>query len=98
MVRSPWEGQHLVLPEEEAFEEVTRRGLLDPAPLVETAGRWRIGRESCGQEGLVAGDEGVALGLEQASIPLCLHLVGCGFHLAQQPFALFGPRLLIRLL
>jgi hypothetical protein len=60
------EGEHCVLAEEEALEQVARRGLLDPAALPGAACVWRIGREPSGQEPFVAGDKAVALGLGQA--------------------------------
>jgi hypothetical protein len=92
------EGEYCILVEPEPFEQIARRGLLDPAALVGTTGRQWIGRQADREEVLVTGHEAVALHLREAGRSLCSCLVGGRFHLAQQPLEVCGPGLLMHLL
>jgi hypothetical protein len=63
------------------------------ATTTQSARRWGIGGEPGSEQGLVVGDEGVALRLREATSLLAACPVGGRFHLAQQPLQVFGPRL-----
>src|SRR5262249_6123249 len=91
------EGEHLLLPQPPALQEVLGWGLLHASALPGTA-RWRwIGGVASGQQRLVAGDEGVAGGRWQPAEAAGTRQLDGGFHLAQQRLELGGPALVILL-
>jgi site-specific DNA recombinase len=94
------EGEHRILVEQQPFEQVAGRRLLDPAALSRSAGvvGRRIGRQSGGQQRPVAGHQRIALAGRQAAQALGPCRVGCRLHLAQQLLALRSPSLLVLLL
>jgi hypothetical protein len=92
------EGEHLPLPEGEAFEQIERGSLFESPPLSAAALRWGIGGAPSGEELLVAGDKCAALRSAQVFVPAGARLLHSGLHLQQRRLELLGPRLVVRFL
>ncbi len=89
------EGEHLLLAQPQALQEILRRRLLAAPTLCGAAWRWRSRGMPGGQQGFLAGNERLAGSAWEVRVTSGAHLLDGCLHRQQDRLAVLGPGLLV---